>query len=40
MNFYEKKTKQKKTPSVNKLQTLSVKFTLKVYSDVGVGNVM
>ena len=37
MNFYEKKTKK---TSVNKLQTLSVKFTLKVYSDVGVGNVM
>ena len=34
-----KKKKQKKT-SVNELQTLSVKFTLKVYLDVAVGNVM
>ena len=39
MNFYEKKKNKKKT-SVNELQTLSVKFTLKVYLDVGVGNVM
>ena len=39
MNFYLKKNKKKKT-SVNKLHTLSVKFTLKVYSDAGVGNVV